>query len=501
MATKREVERKYEVPPDFALPDLGEVPGVATVDEPAEHHLTATYYDTADLRLAAEQVSLRRRTGGADAGWHLKRPTSDGERTETDAPLGSRSSVPRAIQTQVRALSRGEPLRPVARVRTQRLERPVRAADGSLLALVVDDSVTSEALGERMVVQQWREVEVELVDGSRRLLRDLDASLRSYGARPAHLRSKYARALADRYPTGQQDLDGQRGAVGEYLRAQRQTLLAADPAVRADDPDAVHDMRVATRRLRSTLRTFRPLLDRARTEPLREELRWLAGVLGGVRDGHVMSRRLAAAIDSELPELVVGPVAARLQQRLAARTAEARTQLLAALDSPRYLTLLDALDEVIDAAAHIDASPARLRRRARKALRRADRRMAAAAAATGSRPGAAATRDERLHEARKAYKRARYAAEAVVPLAGRSARRLAKRLSTVQDVLGSHQDARAAAELLRDYGMRAQLEAENAFTYGLLHARQQCAGGQALEGLPRALRRANRTKLRRWLGS
>jgi CHAD domain-containing protein len=272
--------------------------------------------------------------------------------------------------------------------------------------------------------------------------------------------------------------------LNRYVRAQREAIGANEPGVRQGDADAVHDMRVATRRLRSTLRTFRPLLDRDRTEPLRAELRWLAHLLGDVRDGDVMAARLAKANAAEPPDLVLGPVAARIRGELAARTAEARAALADGLDSRRYADLLAGLDQ-LDLPVGTPAK--RLRKLARRALRRADDRVEAA------------TGDEALHEARKAYKQARYAAEALVPLAGKPARRLAKRISAVQDVLGTHQDSIVTGDLLRGYGVRAYLDGDNAFTYGLLHARQRAAGERVLDRLPAVRRRAGKSKVRDWL--
>ena len=106
-------------------------------------------------------------------------------------------------------------------------------------------------------------------------------------------------------------------AVLDYATAQRKAIHDTIPGVRAGDPDAIHDMRVAIRRLRSTLRTFRGLWDRPRSESLRSELKWFGTRLGRVRDGQVMSAALTDAVHSEPPELVAGPVAARLQRRLA----------------------------------------------------------------------------------------------------------------------------------------------------------------------------------------
>jgi CHAD domain-containing protein len=369
------------------------------------------------------------------------------------------------------------------RIRTRRRERSLRAADGGVLALLADDEVSSETLTGPPVAQRWRELEVELVDGGRAMLDDVGAVLCAAGARPAGTASKLAHALGDRYPSG--------GPLADYLDRQREALRDNDSGVRGGDPEAVHDMRVAVRRLRSTLRTFRPVLDRARTEPVRAELRWFAGLLGGVRDGDVLNARLADAVAAEPVELMVGPVAARIRERLTARTEQARRALIEELDGERYAALMADVD-ALDVPAGVPEG--RLRALTRKALRRADDLLAAAGDA------APEGRDAALHEARKAYKRARYAVEVLAPAGGGAARRLTKRLTALQDVLGAHQDAVVAEALLRDYGMRAYLQGENAFSYGLLHARQRAAGERRLDGLAKARRRAGKSRVRDWLG-
>ncbi|GIH16310.1 CHAD domain-containing protein [Rugosimonospora africana] len=224
-------------------------------------------------------------------------------------------------------------------------------------------------------------------------------------------------------------------ALIHYLTRQRDAILSTDPGVRAGDPHAVHDMRVATRRLRATLRTFRPVLqrdDRLPRDDLRrlgEELRWLGTTLGAVRDGDVLARRLDDAVAAQVAESVVGPVRARIRERLGTRRRQARDDLAEALDSERYGQLLDRLGALADAAS-VPVTRARLRRLTGKAVRRAERRLAAAnrvrPGRTGTgplRPPPADNHDVALHEARKAYKRARYAAEALVPVEGRPARR------------------------------------------------------------------------------
>ncbi|NJC69020.1 CYTH and CHAD domain-containing protein [Planosporangium thailandense] len=499
MSAKTEVESTYEVPVDFAVPDLTGVSGVAAVDEPVTHRLDATYYDTPGLRLAARRVHLRRRSGGHDAGWHLKRPAGNGDRTEAHAPLGGRNRrVPAELAAEIRALSRGEPLAPVARVRTRRVERALRAADGTVLALVADDVVSSTTSGgAKAEPQRWRELEVELVDGDRQLLDAVDVALRAAGARPARIASKLARALGDRYPADEPPgtFDPPGRLLNAYLRQQRDAIGDNDPGVRRGDPEAVHAMRVATRRLRSTLRTFRPVLDADRTRPLSEEARWVAQALGEVRDADVMAGRLAAAVAAEPAEIVVGPVAAGIRERLGARHAQARVRLIEALDSPRYAAFLDALDDLVRTEPSGPVTATRLRRLANRAVLDADRYLDDA---LGLAPGTG-PRDACLHEARKAYKRARYAVEAIAPLAGKPARRLTGRLTALQDLLGAHQDAIVTGELLRDLGAQAHLASESAFTYGLLHARQHEADERRLERIPRARRRARRPKVRRWL--
>lgn len=281
---------------------------------------------------------------------------------------------------------------------------------------------------------------------------------------------------------------GAAGAVVAYLRAQRDAIAANEPGVREGDADAVHDMRVAIRRTRSTLRSFRGMWERERVDALRGELKWLADRLGPVRDGQVMTARLAGAVRAEPRQLVVGPVEARIQQHLGHDTSDALERVRGALDGDRYARLLAEVDALVADAT--DRGDAWVRKRVRRALRRADRMLDGADAAEGH------EREVRLHEARKAYKRARYAAE---PFDRKPARRLAKRLKALQDVLGVHQDTVVTRAVLRDLGMRAFREGGNAFTYGLLHARQQVAGEAALADLPPAAERARRRKVRRWL--
>jgi CHAD domain-containing protein len=415
-----------------------------------------------------------------------------------------------------------------------------------VLALVAADWVASEsyeAAGGQRASRQWHELEAELVDGSRTFLDALTDALVAAGARLAASPSKLAQALGDLYPaaTGSPARDGDSGspardgestnndsrhdehngpptsssgrAVVAYLREQRDELIRNDALVRTGDADGVHDMRVAIRRLRATLRTFRAMLDLDRTESLRAELKWLGGLLGAVRDGDVLRRRFDKAIAAEPADIIIGPVAARVRERFGTSAGDARAALAAGMTSSRYVQLLDELDAAVDDQTGEQrgenelgrTTGKRLRRAARKAVRRADVRLDAARPLPARPPGVAfpssapENRDVALHEARKAYKRARYAAEALAPAAGKPARRLAKRLRILQDILGEHQDSVVGAQLLRDYGMRAHLDGDNAFSYGVLYAQQTAAGHAELAHLDRARRRAGRPAVRDWL--
>src|SRR4051812_22161036 len=198
--TKREIERKYESN-DSGLPDLTGVAGVATVVDKGVAQLDAVYYDTPDERLAASAITLRRRTGGSDAGWHLKFPVAPGVRDEIHAPLSD--TVPRSLAGLVRSRIRDAELRPVVRLVSDRDIRDLVDAGGRLLAEVSVDAVRAERLTGDGGLAQWTEMEVELADGGDPAFLDqVDKRLRKAGVRPSASASKLARALAETAPRG-----------------------------------------------------------------------------------------------------------------------------------------------------------------------------------------------------------------------------------------------------------------------------------------------------------
>ncbi|WP_157944097.1 CYTH domain-containing protein [Blastococcus atacamensis] len=196
-----EIERKFDVDPGFVLPHLAGLPGVAVVDPPEAHDLTAVYLDTADLRLVRARVTLRRRTGGPDEGWHLKLPAA-GARRELHVPLTEGDVPPEELRAAVEELLAGAALAPVVTLRTRRVVTALRDDGGRQLAELADDTVRATTLpavpGGEVGERSWREVEVELVSGGESLLTAVGDRLVAAGARPSPRASKLATALGSR---------------------------------------------------------------------------------------------------------------------------------------------------------------------------------------------------------------------------------------------------------------------------------------------------------------
>ncbi len=484
--------------------------GVAAVSQPGERLLDAVYYDTADLRLIRAGITLRRRTGGDDAGWHLKLPAGPDTRDEIRLPLDEQpakpaagpasetadlpatlpppradSAVPKELAALVRAYARDEPLAPVARIQTRR--RVLRLLDqaGRILAEIAADHVSAGPVDGS--AESWDEIEAELVSGDARLLTAIDARLRQAGARPAGTATKLERALSGRLSpadAAQPPLTAESNAgevVLAYVRDQVAAICRYDSLVRRGEPDAVHQMRVATRRARSALHAFGGVIDWAATRPLGAELKWLATALGQARDAEVLRDRLVTGLAAIPPALVVGPVQARITAHFAAEIARADNAVLRALDGQRYLRLLDDLDALladppVTSLAQRRAATA-LTRPVQHAHRRLDRALAAVPAA--------ADHDAAIHEARKAAKRARYAAEAAVPALGAKALRQATQAKELQQLLGDHHDSVVARIVLLDLAAQARADGLDTFSYGLLYQSLVCQAATIEQALPR----------------
>lgn len=513
MAAHPEVETAFEVPAAAALPDLSGLPGVARVDGSSSVRLVATYWDTPALDLTRAGVSLRHRTGGDDAGWHLKLPSRAGGagRRRTEHRVRAEATTPPAeLLALVRARVRDQDVGPVVTLETDRSTARLLGADGGVLAEVADDVVVTHRGGgaaddearpadDGDVARTWREWEVELVTGDDDLLTTVGEAVVGAGGTPRGA-SKVQRALGDRVPVAPATTPAD-GTAAEVLRAYLarhvERLLVADAGVREGDDDAVHDARVATRRVRTALRVLRPVVDRAVSEPVRARLQHAGRVLGAARDAAVERDAFAARLAAEPVELVLGPVARRLADDREAARAAAMADVVTLLDDPAYLAVLGTLDAWTTALprgprADEPASTV-VPRRVRKAWRRVDVRARALADAGDGQ------RDDALHDLRRAARRARYASEVAREVVGRPARRSARRARAVQDVLGRQHDGVVRRATLRRVAVQAHLDGENAFTYGRLHAAEQQDAERAEADAAPALRRALARGHRAWM--
>jgi CHAD domain-containing protein len=496
--THREIERSYTPPAEGELPDLTQLPGVARIVGPDVAELRATYFDTADLALTRAGVSLRRREGGPDEGWHLKVPAGSG-RDEVQLPLTPELEPPRDLVDVVLAWTRGAPLEQVATIRTRRTTYPLLDDAGAVLAEVADDEVTGNAAdGEPPVV--WREWEVEIVDGRDDLLSDADELMASVGVAPSQVQRKIVGVLGDRLPPETRFPSAKPGkpaarVVQRRLAKQVAELLRRDSQIRRGEDEGVHRSRVACRRLRSALATFRPLLDREVTDPLRDEIKWLGLRLSDARDAKVVHERLTGLVQGEDRGVVA--VQHRIDDAYARRREAADQEVASTLTSERYLDLLAALDRLAADPPWSEAAESSARsvlpKQVRKDWKRLRRRVEEIESAED--------RDLAMHEARKAAKRLRYGAESLQPAWGKDAKRLVKASKKVTTLLGERQDTAMTRPDLVAIAAEAQAAGEDTFTVGRMHAREQWRAAEIdreFEDVWRRLRR--RGRLREWLG-
>ncbi|HEY5788518.1 MAG TPA: CHAD domain-containing protein [Microlunatus sp.] len=260
--------------------------------------------------------------------------------------------------------------------------------------------------------------------------------------------------------------------VGAYLVEQCTVLIEAEALLRGREP-VIHSTRVAARRLRSTLRTYKQTADAGRAEMLAAELAWFAGLLGEVRDREVLEARLLADLAELPPELVIGPIAAQIETELTTARKAAWDIVIETLDSDRYRLLLADLHRwrsepplTEDAEAPAAKVTAYVKRATRKLDKRLDRAIEARLAGDSD-------ADHLLHQARKAGKRGRYAVELAEPVLGNKADKIINARKALQDVLGEYQDSFMAADFLRTQGVRLGIRSgHNGFTYGLLYGRE-----------------------------
>ena len=374
----------------------------------------------------------------------------------------------------VLGVRRGRSLRHLVTVRTNRSTNRLLTAGGELMVEIADDQVTAVAPGPgSATLSSWREIEAELGPaGSEELLDLVNRDLTAAGAHPSEVAYKVARAVGEQpVDNGGRAADGTAATAGDliqrYLAEQDNALVVGDLSLRRG-LGGIHPTRVATRRLRSTLRIFADYLDAEAARALDAELSWYAELLGQVRDREVQRARFAATLADLPAELVLGPVPATIEQQLLTEQLQHEKTLLKTMNGRRYLNLLRDVQRWVTDPPFTDQADEKattLRAAVRSAERKVRKHLSAAL--TGD-------DDEELHKARKAGKRARYAAELAAPVLGGKVKKRIKRYEHLQDILGDYQDGVVAAALLRRLATGTVAHtSENGFTYGLLYEQEQ----------------------------
>jgi len=479
-----ERELKFALDLRASLPDLE--PLVGAVIRLPDQLLHTTYFDTSDMRLWQRRITLRHRSGEdtEEGTWTLKLPVESAattlERTELSWP-GPKKDVPAEVPTLLRGILRQGRLQEVVQLESMR--RRVLLCDGPPLG-ELDDDVVTVLRGARKGFT-FRQVELELEDGVDRSHAKSDArvitsvlkALRKAGAHPED-EPKFAKSIgglrSERETGGDKSVED---VVHRCIVNSLGRLLDHDIRLRlspSEPPqEAVHQARVATRRLRSDLRTFASVLDPVWLRHVTNDLQWIGTVLGSVRDVDVLEQRLSLSDPSEPLERVGRE---ELSARLSWQRRDLSRHLGEALDTDRYLQLLGRLHAAVHAlpvrpppkSSHSGSRPpaepaaAVLPKLVRTPWIDLQKKVKKA----GRHPS-----DRQLHRIRIRAKRLRYAAEAAQPTVGRRARRTAKAAERLQTILGEHHDAVEAERWLRREGPNAS--AVGGFAAGLLTARQQ----------------------------
>lgn len=544
MSTKTflEVEAKFAVAESIQLPELTRLSGVDHIAETRKHALSAIYYDTEDLRLTHAKITLRRRTGGNDDGWHLKIPGAQG-RTEIHAELGDpvdgRYEVPAELLREVRSVVRNHALEPIAQVDNNRTELVLADAQGKAVAEFCDDHVTAFSFLLGGGQQSWREWEVELAgdlpgtkDGSR-FIREATSLLIGAGARVSASPSKLKTALGDSIDSAplppalahsNVEPDSAAAAVVTALKANRDKLVDYDPRVRRNEWDSVHQMRVATRELRSHIQTFHGIVVGPEIERIEAELKQLASILGVARDAEVVEERWLNLLATEDSNTLDDATREHISHDMGTAFRRAHRHVVAALDSDRYLALLDSLDQFLanppvaedselefseadDAAVISSVTPAEptaepaaedspkpakkdeephdmdtvMALHLNEAYKKLVKRHEKAVKNWDNLELTLHERENYFHDMRKAAKKLRYAAEAAGSATNLKTKNLYKACKDMQSVLGDFQDSVTSRDKLLELANTARRRGEDTFGYGLLYQRERAIGLEALD--------------------
>jgi CHAD domain-containing protein len=441
---------------------------------------TETFFDTVGGRLDRAGFALRRRVENGKGVWHLTVRSDGASALEVEA-LGGPAAPPTELQELLSAASAGFALSPVAKLRTRTYGRRLKQGSHTLAKVQVSSVAVLE--GSR-VSESFHELTLEPLAAGCKELRGIEKTLRKAGAEPSDGRRRFpASGDQDESPAASPGLERLRS----FFREQYARILAHDPGVRiGDDPEELHQLRVAARRSRSILRTARPLLEQAWADRLREELSWLGGELGPARDADVMLEHLRSEVATLDPpdRRAVKPLLDQLVQE----REDARKRVLAAVRSERYFALL-ATFESATAAPPPGAADVSLTKVTRKEFDRLGKAMDELAAAPS---------DEALHRARIKGKRARYAAELVEDDLGRAGSRLITATKKFQDVAGEHQDAVVAEDRIRALLRSNSRSQRLALAAGIIVGRERERRARAAAALPDAWRRVEQAAAKVW---
>jgi len=462
-----EREIKLTIDDHFRLPKL---PGTPI----PRRRLTSTYYDTSQYDLAHAGITLRHRVERGKQAWQLKLPLI---KNRQEIELADRQPTPPTMFRDLLFVHLGQrELMPVATLRVWRAGIRVRM-DHTPVADVTLDHVSVMTNGA--VLQRFRELEIEQVNGKDGALSDLERQLRRAGAEDHDGRHKLFRALSlvtsGPEPPPASDapaLTHVKWALAHHVR----WLLAHDPGARLGrEPESLHQMRVGTRQLRAILRAARPLLVPEWADSLRDELRWLGRLLGPARDLDVQLayfREESATFDARDRRPLTQFIA-----HLEAGRATVQEVLLNELKSERYLDLIRRLRQAPHDPTAIESTVT-----LRDLTKQEFTKLRNAIRQAGDPPNNA-----EIHKTRIRTKRARYAAELAEPTVGKPATRFISKACVVQDVLGMHQDAIQAEAHIRTF-LKHSTNARAAFVAGRMVERQRRRQEKAKDKMPRLLR-------------
>jgi CHAD domain-containing protein len=279
--------------------------------------------------------------------------------------------------------------------------------------------------------------------------------------------------------------------VRQSFRESYERLVGQEAGLRrGDDPESVHQARVATRRLRSDLRTFEPFVERPWAADLAADLRWIGSELGELRDIEVLRDRLRS--HSEWLPTTEGEAARRVVRRLDADREGTRFDLLSMLAQPRYAHVREKLAAAAGLPPFTDDAFSPASTALKKVVRSRFKNVRRAARNAGEHPS-----DDALHRIRVRAKRCRYAAEACESVYGKRARRLARAMAEVQDVLGEHHDAVVAAAWLAKTAH--ECSPTEAYAIGMLAQIEQGCATTARAEFRLLWRRVDTDRVRGWL--